>query len=98
MKNKLCEIGLSDFRFNQGKFHVNLHFRVIKQRIMDIFMQSYFEQIKCSSICKVYMHIIDHFTLQYYLQKLYQSKMISKYDEYVCHHITYVLNIGVTQI
>ena len=96
MKNKFCEIDLSDFWFNQGKIHVNLHFPVIKQRVMDIFIQSYFEQM-CSSICKVYMHIIDHF-LQYFLQKLYQSNIRSKYEEYVCHHIIYLLNIGVTQI
>ena len=29
-----------NFWFSQGNFRVNLHFPVIKQRVMDIFMQS----------------------------------------------------------
>ena len=69
LKIKLCEIGLGDFWLNQDNICVNLHFPVIKQRIVDIYVQSNFELINCSSKCKVYMHVIDHFTLQYYLTK-----------------------------
>ena len=43
LKNKLCEIGLGDFWLNQDNTRVNLHFPVIKQRIIDIFVQSYLE-------------------------------------------------------
>ena len=57
------------FWFNQGNIRVNLHFPVVKQRFMDIYIQSNFEQINCSCKCKEYMHIMDHFTLQYYLTK-----------------------------
>ena len=55
--------------------------------IIDIFVQSNFEQINCSSKCKVYMHVTDHFTLQYYLTKLYQSNIRGKFVKDVCHHI-----------
>ena len=55
LKIKLCEIGLGDFWLNQDNICVNLHFLVIKQRIVDIFVQSNFELINCSSKCKVYM-------------------------------------------
>ena len=42
----------------------------------------------CSSKCKVYMHVIDHFTLQYYLTKAIPIK----YIEYLCHHIIKLLS------
>ena len=88
LKIKLCEIGLGDFWLNQDNICVNLHFPVIKQRIVDIFVQSNFEVINCSSKCKVYMHVIGHFTLQYYLTKAIpiKSNQRSKFVEYVCHH------------
>ena len=43
LKNNLCEIGHGDFWLNQDNTRVNLHFPVIKQRIIDIFVQSYLE-------------------------------------------------------
>ena len=42
LKNKLCEIGLDDFWLNQDNICVKLHFLVIKQRDIDIFVRSNF--------------------------------------------------------
>ena len=53
LKNKLCEIVIGDFWLNLDNIRVKLHFPVIKQRIVDIFVQSNFEQINCFSKCKV---------------------------------------------
>ena len=64
---KNLEIG--NFWLNQDNIRAYLYFPGIKQRIIDVFVQSNFEQINCSSKCKVYMHVIDNLTLQYHLTK-----------------------------
>lgn len=42
---------------------------LIKQRIIDHFTKQLVEQINSSSRCYFYKHIIDQFSLQYYLTK-----------------------------
>ena len=53
LKNKLCEFGLGDFWLNQDNICVKFHFPAIKQRIIDIIVESNFEEINCSSKCRV---------------------------------------------
>ena len=79
LKNKLSEIGLRDFWLNQDNIRVNLHFPV---RIIDIFVQSNFEQITVRPNVRYiqYMHVIDHFILQYYLTKAIPIK----YKKQIC--------------
>lgn len=69
IKNKLFEIGLGHIWYEQEYIHCATYFPLIKQRIIDHFTQQLVEQINSSSRCYFYKHIIDQFSLQYYLTK-----------------------------
>ena len=69
IKDKLFEIGLGYVWDEQNKTNCPEFFPLIKQRLIDISVQSCQEQINNSSKCVIYKHVIDHFCLQYYLCK-----------------------------
>lgn len=64
IKDKLFEIGLGYVWDEQNKTNCLEFFPLIKQRLIDISVQSFQEQINNSSKCVIY-----HFCLQYYLCK-----------------------------
>jgi hypothetical protein len=49
--------------------YIQLFFPIIKQRLIDIFVQNLVEQISFPSKCTIYKHVLEHFSLQYYLCK-----------------------------
>lgn len=69
IKDKLLEIGLGHIWAEQDKICYKSHFLLIKQRIIDNFVQNLIADINSSSRCMLYSNIIDHFSLQYYLVK-----------------------------
>ena len=55
-------------------------FAIAKQRIFDNCKQNILCEINSSSKCRVYKHLIDHFTLQSYLTK----KIPMQYKKLIC--------------
>ena len=78
IKDKLFEIGLGYVWDEQNKTYCLEFFPLIKQRLIDISVQSCQEQINNSSKCVIYKHVIDHFCLQYYLCKAIPPKCLSQ--------------------
>ena len=69
IKNELCELGLSDLWYNQENLTYKIHFPMIKQRIIDNCVQSFYTDMANSTKCLLYKNIVDNFTLQFYLCK-----------------------------
>lgn len=61
IKDKLLEIGLGHIWAEQDKICYKSHFLLIKQRIIDNFVQNLIADINSSSRCMLYRNIIDLF-------------------------------------
>ena len=81
VKDILSNVGLRNFWLNQGTLKPQYMFAIAKQRIFDNCKQNILCEINSSSKCRVYKHLIDHFTLQSYSTKnipMQYKKLICK--------------------
>ena len=81
IKIQLCELGLSELWYNQENLTFKIHFPLIKQRIIDNCVQSFYSEMTNSPKCFLYKNIVDNFTLQFYLCKpipVTLKRMLSK--------------------
>ena len=71
IKNELSRLGLFYIWevAAQNRSVYNIHFPIIKQRIIDNCVQSMLSEISDSSKGILYKHLVDHHCLQYYLCK-----------------------------
>lgn len=82
IKDKLLEIGLGHIWAEQDKICYKSHFLLIKQRIIDNFVQNLIADINSSSRCMLYRNIIDlfHFNIirWNYFRVLTKTTVVSK--------------------
>ena len=69
IKEELSRLGLAYLWHEQAILSSDVHFPVIRQRIIDHCVQSLFADMCVSQKCVVYKHLVDHFCLQFYLCK-----------------------------
>ena len=69
IKVQLCELGMPDLWYGQGNLIFKVHFPLIKQGIIDSYIHVFQSSMSVSSKCFLYRHIVDNFSLQYYLCK-----------------------------
>ena len=80
VKSILKNVGLFNLWLNQYTLKPQYMFAVAKQRIFDNCKQTILSDINSSSKCRIYKHLIDHFTLQSYLTK----RIPMQYKKLIC--------------
>ena len=68
IKSELDRLGLGYIWYIDNLNGVN-YYKIIEHRLLDVYKQSMLSEISRSSKAHLYQHLVDHFTLQYYLSK-----------------------------
>jgi hypothetical protein len=82
VKNLLCSLGFADLWLSQYVNNIPLFIKVAEERLTDQFIQERDSYLSISPKCIIYKHLIDTFSLQYYLTKslpLMYIRLITKF-------------------
>ena len=77
IKEELFRIGLGEYWLLQYVPDVKTFMQIVKQRLLDIFIQECHACFDVSNKCLIYKHLVDTFCLQHYLKKQLNSKLKS---------------------